>query len=68
MSDGLYVPEEHLKEVIEVIRVGLKNRKTSRDVKRNLNEWCKEMEEYIQEQEEYDDEDEIDEKPIKKKK
>lgn len=45
--DVLYVPEEHLREVIKVIRAGLKHTKVSKDASRNLLKWCKEEEEYL---------------------
>jgi hypothetical protein len=49
-SEILVVPEEHLLEVVEIIRLGLKNHeKTSREVKRNLKKWCDEEETYMKE-------------------
>lgn len=48
MSEGLYVPEEHLEEVIRIIRTGLKHSNhVSRAVKINLEQWCREEENYL---------------------
>lgn len=45
--EKLYVPEEHLLEVIRVIRAGLKARKsTSKEVRLQLTNWCEEEELY----------------------
>lgn len=74
MSEGLYVPEENLEEVIKVIKAGLKAVKVSRSAKTNLTEWCNEMEEYLADakledelQDELDEEEEELERPKKKK-
>lgn len=51
MSEGLYVPEEHLVVVCRVIRRGLEHSpRVPRDVRQQLLKWCKEMEEYMREQ------------------
>jgi len=41
-SEVLAVPEEHLAEVIEIIRAGLKDRDVSPEVREALEEWCRE--------------------------
>jgi len=47
-SEILAVPEEHLREVIAVIRTGLKaSRGISRDTRMHLKEWCLDEEEYM---------------------
>jgi hypothetical protein len=47
-KEVLYVPEEHLQEVIDVIREGLKAKKQVRpDVRQALLKWCREEEEYL---------------------
>jgi hypothetical protein len=47
-SEILAVPEEHLGEVIDVIRAGLKSkRKLTPSVRKELNKWCNEGEEYL---------------------
>jgi hypothetical protein len=47
-SEILAVPEDDLREVIGIIRAGLKaTKKVSKDVKDNLTEWCNEEEEYL---------------------
>jgi hypothetical protein len=61
-SELLSVPEEHLREVILVIRKGLASVKAEKvkikaDVRRQLTKWCDEEEEYL-ECLEGDDEDE----------
>lgn len=43
----LAIPEENLKDVIGVIRNGLKVTNVSNDTKTNLNEWCEDMVEYL---------------------
>lgn len=43
----LEIPEEHLFAVIAVIRNGLGITSVSKEVKKNLLEWCKEKEEYM---------------------
>jgi mannose/cellobiose epimerase-like protein (N-acyl-D-glucosamine 2-epimerase family) len=56
MTEALYVPEEHLREVIEIIRTGLKaKKKVSREVKKQLTKWCNEEEEYLDQCEEDDE-------------
>jgi hypothetical protein len=48
MTKALHVPEEHLAEVVEIIRKGLKaKKKVSRKVKKHLTHWCQDMEFYI---------------------
>lgn len=47
-SEVLAVPEEHLAEVIEIIRAGLKQRpKTSPEVRQALEKWCREEATYL---------------------
>lgn len=48
-SETLAVPEEHLPEVVRVIRAGLNNTPTSPKVNHSLGKWCDEMEEYLNE-------------------
>ncbi len=43
----LSVPEEHLAEVIGVIRAGLESVEVSAEVLERLTEWCSEEEAYI---------------------
>lgn len=47
MNETLHVPEEHLLEVINIIRSGLKHESCSNEVHKQLTEWCDEEEEYI---------------------
>jgi hypothetical protein len=66
MSEALYIPEENLEEVIQIIRTGMKHSNhVSRNVKRNLDLWCHETEQYLRELQD-DAEEEV--KPRKKKK
>lgn len=51
-SEILPVPESCLKEVIAVIRAGLKSVKVGKETKRGLTEWCKDEEEYLKRLEE----------------
>ena len=44
----LAVPEEHLEEVILVLRTGLKTAKVSKEVHERLSRWCDEEEKYIE--------------------
>lgn len=48
-SEILSVPEEHLEDVIRVIRRGLEFTKKSihKDVCKQLKKWCDEEEEYL---------------------
>ncbi len=46
-TEVLYVPEEHLREVIAVIRWGLCSSDVSEVVAEHLTQWCDEEEEYI---------------------
>jgi len=50
-SEILAVPEEHLEDVILVIRNGLKStkpkHKINREVRTQLTKWCKEEEDYL---------------------
>ncbi|MCJ2530800.1 MAG: hypothetical protein LN413_00565 [Candidatus Thermoplasmatota archaeon] len=48
-SETLSVPEEHLPEVIEVIRAGLSQVATSSTVRDALREWCIAEEYYLEE-------------------
>lgn len=66
MSEALYIPEEHLEEVVGLIRFALKNANhVSRSVKINLNTWCNEQESYLQELKEDNQDD--DDRPKKRK-
>ena len=48
MKEALYVPEEHLEEVIRIIRNGLRGTKeVSEEVREELNNWCRETKEYL---------------------
>jgi hypothetical protein len=46
-KEVLYVPEDYLKHVIEVIRTGLENEKVPADVSKGLIKWCNDEEEYL---------------------
>jgi len=48
-TEVLAVPEEHLDEVIEVLRAGLDvlGKKVSRETRQRLEEWCSEEEDYL---------------------
>jgi 23S rRNA C2498 (ribose-2'-O)-methylase RlmM len=46
-KEALYVPEEYLKHVIEVLRTGLEVEKVPTDVSKELRKWCKDEEEYL---------------------
>lgn len=46
-NEILSIPEDDLKEVIMVIRVGLKHCATSPEVREQLNIWCNEEEDYL---------------------
>lgn len=55
-SETLSVPEEHLAEVIRVIRAGLRYlkapgspRPVSKEVREQLEKWCDEEEAYLKE-------------------
>lgn len=45
----LAVPEEHLAEVIRVIRTGLTFATLSKEVREQLTEWCDSEEAYLRE-------------------
>jgi len=49
-TETLHVPEEYLEDVVHVIRRGLQSTEKSIDpeVKRALEEWCKDEEEYLE--------------------
>ena len=50
MTEVLAVPEENLRDVIRVIRSGLKSeKKLKADTRSNLIKWCNECEEYLHE-------------------
>lgn len=55
-SEALYVPEEHLHDVIKVIRVGLaaggRAGRIKKEVREQLNKWCNEEEDYLKRLEE----------------
>jgi hypothetical protein len=51
-KEMLYIPEQHLAEVIEIIREGMKHINTSKSVKNALEKWCAEEEEYLKGMEE----------------
>lgn len=46
-TEVLNVPEENLRDVIKVIRAGLKKVKVAKDTKEALTRWCDEEEEYL---------------------
>jgi hypothetical protein len=47
-SEILAVPDDKLREVISVIRAGLmRERKVSRETRRQLTKWCNEEEAYL---------------------
>jgi hypothetical protein len=47
-SELLTVPEEHMRDVIKVIRTGLSHTKTVRkEVRDQLTKWCREEELYL---------------------
>jgi hypothetical protein len=47
-SEILTVPEEHLRDVIKVVRTGLSHTKTvSKEVRDQLTKWCREEELYL---------------------
>jgi len=49
-SEALYIPEEHLEKVIEIIRNGMKyTYHVPRAVKSNLKAWCDSEEAYLNE-------------------
>lgn len=59
MIEALYIPEEHLEEVVGLIRFALKkSNNVSRSVKTNLNAWCNEQEDYLKELKEDESDDE----------
>lgn len=45
--DMLYVPEETLPELIEVIREGLKRATVSEETREGLEDWCRWQQEYL---------------------
>jgi hypothetical protein len=56
-SESIQFPDEKIAKVVALIRRGLKTEK-DRDVKRNLERQCKELEEYLARMNEPDDENE----------
>lgn len=47
-AEILSVPEEHLLEVIAIIRTGLKHtKKITPEVEKQLKKWCNEEEDYM---------------------
>jgi hypothetical protein len=50
MSEPLYIPEEHLEEVVELIRFAIRTtKKITPSVRKNLRMWCDEQEDYLKE-------------------
>lgn len=50
-SEILSIPEEHMTDVIEVIRMGLLHSNTAnQEVREQLSKWCNEHAEYINRQ------------------
>jgi hypothetical protein len=50
-SETLSVPEEHLREVIAILRAGLKAKKrVTPAVREALEQWCADEEEYLDRQ------------------
>jgi hypothetical protein len=47
-SETLSVPEEHLEDVIKVLREGLKHVKVKREVATQLKRWCDEEQHYLE--------------------
>lgn len=47
-TEILSIPEEHLLEVITIIRAGLANKARSAEVYERLTEWCDDKEAYLQ--------------------
>lgn len=47
-SEALYVPEEHLAEVVAIIRAGVKVKKPKPDVRNPLLAWCDDIDEYLE--------------------
>ena len=48
-TENLYIPEEYVLIMCKVIRAGLKQIKTPKEMKTNLLQWCKEEEAYFKE-------------------
>ncbi len=47
-KEALYIPEENLQEVIEIIREGLRAKpETTPNVREALLTWCQEEEDYL---------------------
>ena len=48
-NETLVVPEEHLQEVIKVIRAGLNvvGKIVCKEVNKQLNQWCNEEQKYL---------------------
>lgn len=46
-KEVLAVPEEHLPEVIAVIRAGINAQNPSKEVDEQLTQWCDEQERYL---------------------
>ena len=48
-SEVLAVPEEHLQEVIDILKAGMfvMKKNISQDVAHNLGKWCEEEEQYL---------------------
>jgi hypothetical protein len=48
MGESITFPEEKIREVVTVIRAGLKVAKVSRETKQQLEKQCKELIDYIE--------------------
>lgn len=46
-TESLNVPEEHLAEVVEIIRAGLIVVESADEVAGPLRDWCEDVEEYL---------------------
>ena len=46
-KEALYIPEQYLGRVIDVIRAGLEAEKPEADIADGLLKWCKDEEEYL---------------------
>jgi hypothetical protein len=49
-TEPLNVPEQHLTEVIKVIRTGLAHTDVREEVREALDDWCDDEERYLREQ------------------
>jgi len=52
MNEPLWVPEDQLKYVIDVIEAGCDHTDIPRGTKKNLRNWCEDMKKYLKRLEE----------------